>query len=161
MPTKHTRLRDNVAALAALQYDHARIVDGRVTDPETAAVLLLAVQAHVRALLACAPRPKAKHADPSAVVDTSTMTDAELYAHYKRTAAAEDLRFFLRGGKSPALLARARAITHPTARDLALLREAWRIERAADERAAGIPAIGTEGWHRQTRGESVDDVGVL
>lgn len=156
MRIKSTRLRDNVAALAALQYDHARIIDGRVTDAEAAAVLLLAVQAHVRALLACTPRPKPKSHEPAAVVDTASMTDAELYAHYKRTAHAEDLRFFLRGGKSEALLVRARAITNPTAQDLARLREAWRIERTAEERAAGIPAIGTEQWHRQTRGESTE-----
>jgi hypothetical protein len=153
MPTKSTRLRDSVAALAALQYDHARIVDGHVTDAYAAAVLLRAVQVHVRALVACTPSPKPAQAEPAAV-DPATMTDAQLYAYYKRTAPAEDLRFFLRGGKSPALLARARAITNPTAYDLVLLREAWRIERADDERAAGIPAIGTEEWHRQTRDES-------
>jgi hypothetical protein len=160
MSTKSTRIRDNVTALAALRYEHARIVDGRVTDAEAAAVLLLAVQAHVRALLACTPNPRPAQTDLGAV-DTSMMTDAQLYAHYKRTAPAEDLKFFLRGGKSEALLARARAITKPTAQDLVLLREAWRIERAAEERAAGIPAIGTEAWHRQTRGESIDDEGVL
>jgi hypothetical protein len=160
MPTNSTRLRDNVAALAALQYDHARIVDGRVTDAQAAAVLLLAVQAHVRALLACTPKPRPAHAEPAAV-DTSTMTDAQVYAYYKRTALAEDLKFFLRGGKSEALLARARAITTPTAQDLILLREVWRIERAAEERAAGIPAIGTEEWHRQTRERAANDPGVL
>jgi hypothetical protein len=152
MPTKSTRLRDNVAALAALQYDHARIVDGRVTDAQAAAILLQAVQAHVRALVACTPNPRPAQTQP-AVVDTSTMTDAQLYAYYKRTALVEDLRFFLRGGKSAALRARAEAITNPTARDLASLREAWRVERCAEDRAAGIPAIGTEEWHRQTRGE--------
>jgi hypothetical protein len=161
MPTKSTRLRDNVTALAALRYEQAQIVDGHVTDAEAAAVLLLAVQAHVRALLACTPRPKPKPHEPAAVVDTAGMTDAELYAHYKRTASIEDLRFFLRGGKSAALLARARAITNPTAHDLIRLREAWRIERAADDRATGIPAIGTEAWHRQTRAEPIDDLGVL
>jgi hypothetical protein len=159
MPTKSTRLRDNVTALAALQYDHARIVDGRVTDAEAAAVLLLAVQAHVRALLACTPKPRPAPSEPAAV-DTTTMTDAQVYAYHKRTALAEDLKFFLRGGKSEALLARARAITKPTAQDLILLREAWRIERAAEERAAGIPAIGTEAWYRQTRAESSHEEGV-
>jgi hypothetical protein len=31
-----------------------------------------------------------------AAVDTATMTEAELYAHYKRTAPAEDVRFALK-----------------------------------------------------------------
>jgi hypothetical protein len=155
MPTKSSRLRDSVTALAALQYDHARIVDGRVTDAVAAAILLQAVQGHVRALVACAPSPRPIQAEPAAM-DTSTMTDAELYAHYKRTAPAEELRFFLRGGKSDILRTRAEAITNPTARDLASLREAWRIERAAEERAAGIPAIGSPKWHRQTCGESTE-----
>jgi hypothetical protein len=160
MPKKSIRLRDSVTALAALQYDHARIVDGRVTDTQAAAILLQAVQAHVRALLACTPHLTPRQASP-AIVDMSTITDAQLYAHYKRTSAAEDLRFFLRGGKSAALLARARAITTPTARDLVSLREAWRIERDAEDRAAGIPAIGSENWHRQMQAEPIDEVGVL
>lgn len=159
MPTKSTRLRDNVAALAALQYDHAAIVDGRVTDAVAAAILLQAVQAHVRALLACTPNPTPRQSP--AIVDTSTITDAQLYAYYKRTSPAEDLLFFLRGGKSDPLRSRAEAINNPTAKDLASLREAWRIERAAEDRAAGIPAIGTEAWHRQMRAEPIDEVGVL
>jgi hypothetical protein len=160
MLTNTARLRDTIAALAALQYAHAQILDGRVTDPHAAAVLLQAVEAHVRALVACAPRPTPARVPPVAV-DTATMTDAQLYTHYKRTGPAEELRFFLRGGKSAALLARARAITSPTGQDLARLREAWRVERCAEERAAGIPAIGTEEWHRLTRGESINEVGVL
>jgi hypothetical protein len=148
MATHTARLREQIAALAALQYDDAQILDGRVMNPAAAAVILQAVQAHVRALAACLPRPTPAHVRP-AVVDTATMTDAELYAFYKRTAPAEDLRFFLRGRLSDALRLRAEAITKPTARDLASLREAWRIERQAEERAAGIPAIGTAEWHRQ------------
>lgn len=158
MPTKSTRLRDNLTALAALRYEQAQIVNGRATDAEAAAVLLMAVQAHVQALLACQPTARPKPEITACVVDTSTMTDAELYAHYKRTAPAEDLKFFLRGGKSEALRARARAITNPTAQDLVLLRETWRIERAAEERATGIPAIGTEAWHRQMQDESATGV---
>jgi hypothetical protein len=160
MLTNTARLRDTIAALAALQYAHAQILDGRVTDPQAAALLLQAVQAHVRALVACAPRPMPARVPPVAV-DTATMTDAQLYAHYKRTAPIEDLRFFLRGPKSAALRARAEAIATPTAHDVASLREAWRVERLADDRAAGIPAIGTAEWHRQMRGESINEVGVL
>lgn len=148
MPTQTARLRDSIAALAALQFNHAQIVDGRVRNPEAAAILLQAVQAHVRALVACAPRPTPARVQPSAV-HTATLTDAELRAHYKRTAPVEDLRFLLRVRMSDALRARAGAIVKPTAQDLAKLRTAWRSERRAEERVAGIPAIGTTEWHRQ------------
>lgn len=147
MATNTARLRDNIAALAVLQYDQAGILDGRVTNPAAAAVILQAVQAHVRALAACLPRPTPARVRPSA--DTAAMTDAELYAHYKRTAPAEDLRFFLRGRLSDGLRERAEAIMKPTARELTSLREAWRIEREAERRAAGIPSIGTAEWHQQ------------
>lgn len=147
MATNTARLRDNIAALAALQYDHAQILDGRVMNPAAAASLLQTVETHVRALVACAPRPAPARVRASA--DTAGMTDAELYAYYKRTASAEDLRFFIRVRMSDALRIRAEAITKPTASDLASLRAAWRTERAAEERAAGIPAIGTAEWHRQ------------
>ena len=142
------RLRDNLDALAALHYDHAHIIDGCVTDPQAAAIILQAVQIHVRALLACIPRPTAARHESPTTVDTAGMTNTQLYAHFKRTAQAEDLKFFLRGGKSAALQARAEAITNPTARDLARLREAWRIERCAEDAAAGRPAIGSPAWHR-------------
>lgn len=33
--------------------------------------------------------------------------------------------------------------------DLVSPRAPWRTERQAEERAAGIPAIGTAEWHRQ------------
>jgi hypothetical protein len=130
-----------------LQYADAQILDGRVMNPAAAASLLQAVETHVRALVACAPRPAPARVLPSA--DTAAMTDAELYAHYKRTAPAEDLRFFLRVRMSDALRIWAEGITKPTAQDLARLRVAWRTQRAAEERAAGIPAIGTAEWHRQ------------
>ena len=51
------RLREQIAALAALPYDHAQILDGRVMNPAAAARLLQTVEAHVRALVACTPRP--------------------------------------------------------------------------------------------------------
>jgi hypothetical protein len=157
----HTaRLREQIAALAALQYDHAQILDGRVMNPAAAAVILQAVQEHVRVLAACVPRPTSAGVRP-AVVDTAAMTDAELYVFYKRTAPAEDLRFLLRGRLSDALRLRAEAVTKPTARDLTSLREAWRIERQAEERAAGIPAIGTAEWHRQCASQSSADAHLL
>ncbi|MBM3772820.1 MAG: hypothetical protein FJW27_16320 [Acidimicrobiia bacterium] len=154
------RLRDQIAALAALQYEHAQILDGRVMNPAAAAVIMQAVQAHVRALAACLPRTTPARVQP-ADVDPVAMTDAELYAYYKRTAPAEDLRFFLRGRLSDALRRRAEAITKPTARDLISLREAWRIERQAHDRAAGIPAIGTAEWHRQCASQASADADVL
>ena len=156
MATNTARLRDNIAALAALRYDQARIVDGRVTSPEAAAVLLQAVQAYVSALLACAPRPKPARVQPSGV-DSAAMTDAELYAFYKRTALTEDLRFLLRVRLSDGLRARAEAITRPTAQDLSSLRAAWRVERWAEDRAAGIPAIGTLAWHGRASGNEAED----
>ncbi len=151
MATNPARLQETIAALAVLRYDHAEIRDGLVTNPAAAAVILQSVQAHVRALVACAPRPTPARIHPA--VDTAAMTDAELYASYKRTALGEDLRFFLRFRMSDALRERAEAIAKPTARDVASLREAWRTERLAKDRAAGIPAIGTEEWHRQCAGQ--------
>ena len=94
MSTKTAQLRDTIAALADLRYDQAEILDGRMTNPAAAAVILQAVQAHVRALVTCAPRLTPARVR-SANVDTATMTDAERYAYYKRTAPIEDLRFLL------------------------------------------------------------------
>ena len=37
-----------------------------------------------------------RHNSSGALVDTSRLSDAELFRHYKRTAPVEDLRFFLR-----------------------------------------------------------------
>lgn len=149
MPANTARLRDSVTALAALRFDHAQIVNGRVTNPDAAALILQAVQVHVCALVACLPRTTATRVRPAVVVDTAAMTDAELYAYYKQTALAEDLQFFLRGRMSDALRCRAGAVTKPTASALASLRAAWRAERLAEDRAAGIPAIGTADWHAQ------------
>ena len=149
MPAHTARLRDNIAALAALRFDQAQIVDGRVTNPDAAALILQAVQAHVCALVACLPAAKADRAARTEVVDLPAMTVVERFAYYKRTAPAEDLRFFLRARMSDALRHRAEAITKPTAQDLVSLRTAWRTERAIEERAAGIPAIGTAEWHAQ------------
>src|SRR5688572_8279727 len=149
MAAHPARLREAVTALAAVRFDQAQIVDGRVTNPDAAALILQAVQAHVCALVACLPAAKAGRVRPAGAVDTAGMTDAELFAYYKRTAPTEDLRFFLRGRLSDALRRRAEAITKPTAADLVALRDAWRTERLAEERAAGIPAIGTAEWHAQ------------
>ncbi len=155
MRTKTDQLCEQIAALAALPFDRVQIVDGRVTNPEAAARLLQALEVHVRALVNCAPRPTPARIQ-AAPVDTSAMTHAELFAHYKRTAPAEDLRFFLRGRLSDALHARAEAIRKPTTQDLTTLHAAWRLERQAEERAAGIPAIGTAEWHRQQIDQDAD-----
>lgn len=156
MPANTARLRDSVTALAALRFDQAQIVNGRVTNPDAAALILQAVQAHVCALVACLPRARPGRVRPAGVVDTAAMTDAELYAYYKRTAPAEDLRFFLRARMSNALRYRAEAIAKPTASDVVSLRTAWRTERQAEARAAGIPAIGTAEWHRQYADAAAD-----
>ena len=62
--------------------------------------------------------------------DIDGMTDAQLFAYRKRTALPEDLRFFLRAGMSPALRARAEAVTKPTKPIMASLYAAWRMERS-------------------------------
>jgi hypothetical protein len=113
-----------------------------------------------RLAAACLPCPTRARVQP-ADVDPAAMTDAELYAYYKRTALTEDLRFFLRGRMSDALRRRAEAIGKPTARDLASLRDTWRTERQADDRAAGIPAIGTAEWHRQCASQPSADADLL
>lgn len=77
-------------------------------------------------------------------VNTAEMTDAELYAHFKKTAPVEDLAFFLRNlgpEISPELRAHAEAITAPTKADMSRLRCAWRRERnLEDQRLADRPA---------------------
>jgi hypothetical protein len=148
MPTNTARPHDSISALAALRFDQAHILDGRVTNPAAAAIILQAVQAHVCALVACLPRPTPARAQP-VDIDTAGKTTAELYAYYRRTALAEDLRFLLRTRISDALRERAEAMVKPKAGDLANLRAAWRAERLVEERAAGIPAIGTAEWHQQ------------
>ena len=105
-------------------------------------------------MAACCPTcgrtlPKPKPANLSAVptADPATMTDAELYVYYKRSALVMDLSFFLNVGPlSPELRARGLAITKPTSKDLAELRAAWRAERNAADRAAGVPALGSPEW---------------
>ena len=73
------------------------------------------------------------------------MSDRELFAYYKRTALAGDLAFFLRGTLSDDLRASAMA-SEPTKANLSTLRCLWRAESNARDRAAGIPALGTEAW---------------
>jgi len=79
-------------------------------------------------------------------IDTSELTDAQLFAHYKRTAIAWDLAFFLRLDISPALRAHAESITKPTAKDISALRTLWRIERQTADMERGIPSIGSPRW---------------
>lgn len=42
------------------------------------------------------PRRTPQPADTATAVDSSRLSDADLFRHYKRTAPVEDLRFFLR-----------------------------------------------------------------
>jgi hypothetical protein len=99
--------------------------------------------------------PKPKTAAIPATVDTSTMSDTELFAHYKRTAIAEDLRFILRTDMSAELRTRAESIAKPTAKDLQVIRAAWRREREDLDRAFGY-------WHKADKPEnaSPDPFGV-
>lgn len=88
------------------------------------------------------PKPKAVPGP----IDLADLSIAQLYAHYKRTAIDEDLKFFLRLTLSPELRSRAESIAKPTAKDLVSLRGAWRAERQTYEREEGIPAIGSTRW---------------
>jgi hypothetical protein len=79
----------------------------------------------------------------AAPVDVATLTDAQMFAYYKRTAPEQDLRFLLRFTLSPELRYQIEdALIAPTAADAKRCRELWRIEARARERAAGIPSIG-------------------
>jgi hypothetical protein len=80
-----------------------------------------------------------------APVDTSRLSDAELFRHYKRTAPVEDLRFFLRHARlSPDLRADGEALLAVGCRDtggtlarsdwyrrLTALQDRWRRETNA------------------------------
>ncbi len=94
--------------------------------------------------------PKARRVAGGCVtgpVDTGSLTDSQLYAHYKRTVLAEDLAFFLRlPSLSPDLRMRAEAISKPTTKDIQALRTAWRAERQTSDRERGIPSIGSPRW---------------
>ena len=82
-----------------------------------------------------------------AAVSTADMTDAQVYTHFKKTARAEDLSFFLRvPSLSQALRAQGEAITRPTQADMTRLHARWRMERQAFELTNGIPAIGSWAW---------------
>ena len=64
------------------------------------------------------PRPTVRSADSGPSVDTSKLSDAELFKHYKRTAPVEDLRFFLRHARlSPELQASGDALLAAGCRD--------------------------------------------
>ncbi len=82
------------------------------------------------------------------------LTDAQVYAHYKKTALVEDLKFLLRGNLSPELRAMAEAIVKPTKADLVALRQVWREEKRAYEVFSRMPAIGTAAWHGRDGEES-------
>jgi hypothetical protein len=93
------------------------------------------------------PRPKPAKAE---IVDTAIMSDADLFAYYRKTAPIEDLRFFLRHAHmSPGLRADAEVLLNGPKlpctehyQRLRALQDRWRRERNDADRAAGIPAIG-------------------
>lgn len=79
-------------------------------------------------------------------LDTSAMTDTQLFAYYKRTAPVEDIRFWIgHATMSDALLSRFVALsdTGETARikrELPALQAEWRREANARERQAHLDA---------------------
>lgn len=94
------------------------------------------------------PIRRARNTPPGAefteLVDTSQLSDAELFRHFRRTAPVEDLRFFLRHARlSPALRADGDALLAAGCRDtggmltrsqwyrqLTSLQDRWRRETA-------------------------------
>lgn len=124
------------------------------------------------------PTPKPRAAKPltGPPVDLGTLTDAELYAHYKRTAPADDVAFFV--ARHPgslagvALLERARAGLARTTvfRELAVLQvDARRAEQtygpAPRFRFSGMPLKVTATtltstrsmtWRDTVRGDLID-----
>lgn len=130
------------------------VTPGHVLEQLTAAQGALAKVTHLLRSDVPAAAAVLEKGAKAATVDTSAMTDAQLFAHFKRIAVVEDLRFFLRVGQlSPELRARAEAIAKPTRQDITELRAAWRLERLAAERAAGVPAIGSPAWREQLLAE--------
>jgi hypothetical protein len=109
-----------------------------LVDTDTASKIATATQ---KAL-----RDSQKPTKPTKPVDTAAMSEKELFAYYKRTHLAADLAFFLQFRMSDALRARAQAITKPTKQDINALRDAWGVEREREERAAGVPHVGSEAW---------------
>jgi len=95
------------------------------------------------------PRHTPAQAALLVVVDTSRMSDTELYRYYRRTAPVEDLRFFLRHGPlSPDLRAGGEALLAEGCRDtggalsrsdfyrrLTALQDRWRRETADTPRS--------------------------
>jgi hypothetical protein len=56
-------------------------------------------------------KPRALKAAAPVVVDTAAMSNAELFAHYKRTSPLGDVEFFIRTANgSPAVMARAESL---------------------------------------------------
>ena len=57
------------------------------------------------------PRQSLRPVEPASPVDTSALSNAELFRHFKQTAPVDDLRFFLRHTRlSPALQAAGEAL---------------------------------------------------
>ncbi len=74
------------------------------------------------------PKPK-----PTAIPHRE-MTDAELFAAYRKISPREDLAFLLRTSLSVELRAHLESIAHPTRPILKSAVELWRIERATADR---------------------------
>jgi len=65
------------------------------TDTVTPTTFLLGTL-HPTGCPLCGHKPAKRKAQPTAEADTATMTEAELFAYYKRTANVEDCRFALK-----------------------------------------------------------------
>lgn len=81
-------------------------------------------------------------------VDVATMTDTDLFAHYKRTAPQEDLKFFLKlTTLSPVVRANAESLIGSTLsrtefyRQFTYLQDVWRRETNAADRAERMAVV--------------------
>jgi len=155
MKTKKTKTPAQLrTATAALLGDYLKAIEASPVHGEAAEALafLRCAQADLASVLAGGWIAEAAAATPATPAAPADLTDAQLFAHYRKIAPAEDLAFLVRHGRlSSALEARARAVVKPTAADVGQLRAAWRVEQLAAERAAGVPAVGSLAWHEATR----------
>lgn len=91
----------------------------------------------------------------TAAIATADMSNKELFAYYKKTAALGDVRFMLAKTLSADLRARFADLERDVVgglgrvdayRQYVNLQADWRAESNARDRAAGVPAVGTPEW---------------
>jgi glycine cleavage system protein P-like pyridoxal-binding family len=93
------------------------------------------------------PLPVVKDGSMVSILD---MTDAQLFAYYKKQAPRSDLAFTARNA-SPELKARIQDLLsgNPSAKDAELMRHYRRVELSDAEKASGMAPIGSERWRNE------------